>query len=68
MVGTGEPWIEGFQLAARTGPAEGIAFVLMVVVVVETVVASVMLTVDWRQVYSRGIDAVAFREAENVAL
>ena len=40
----------------------------MVVVVVETVIAAVVLTVDWRQVSGRRVDAVAFREAENVTL
>lgn len=46
--GRGPVVVEGFQFAARAGPGEGVAFVEVVVVVVEAVVAAVVLSVDGR--------------------
>lgn len=60
MLYHGSPPVERFQFAARTGPGEGVALVLVGVVVVEAVVATVELTVDWRQVLGGRVDAVAF--------
>ena len=59
--------IDGYEFAARTGPGEVIAFVLVIVVVVEAVVAAIELTVNWRQISGGCVDTVAFREAEDVA-
>ena len=55
-----EPIIESCQFAAPAGPVVGVAFVLVVVVIVETVVVAIVFTVDWRQVFGASVDAVAF--------
>ena len=59
--------VHAFQFAARTGPGEGVAFVQVPVVVVEAVVTAEVLTVGRRELSGGRVDAVAFREAEDVA-
>ena len=39
----------------------------MVVVVIEAVVAAIVLTVNWRQISRRRIDAITFCDAEDIA-
>ena len=68
------PWVvlptyrEFYQLTAPAGRGKGIALVLVIIVVVVTVVAAVELTVGWWQISGRRVDAVAFREAQDVTL
>lgn len=59
--------VERFELAARAGPVEGVGSVGVEVVVVEAVVAAIVLSVDGGEVSGGRVDAVAFREAEDVA-
>ena len=51
---------DGPPFTARTSLGEGVALILVVVVVVESVVATVELTVDWRQIFGGCVDAEAF--------
>ena len=51
---------DGRHFAARTSPEEGVTLILVVVVVVESVVATVELIVDWRQIFGGCVDAEAF--------
>ena len=50
---------DGCHFAARTSSIEGVALIEVVVVVVEPVVATVELTVYWRQVFGGGVNAEA---------
>lgn len=68
MLPRGFWYVESFKLAICAGPGEGVALVLVSIVVVEAVVATVELTVDWRQVLGGRVDAVAFRQAIDVAM